>query len=82
MQGGYRQEKNKEGSYDRNGIDSAGWHGADANPRRGHEEWAFACGKSGEFGTIEPGKSADILVVRGQLLLSNFDVVTGKNKFS
>ena len=29
---------------------------------------AFACGKSGEFGTIEPGKSADILVVQGNPL--------------
>ena len=29
---------------------------------------AFAYGKSGEFETIEPGKSADILVVQGNPL--------------
>jgi hypothetical protein len=39
LQGDYRQGKNKKGSYDRNGIDAADWHAADANPRRGHEEW-------------------------------------------
>jgi imidazolonepropionase-like amidohydrolase len=40
---------------------------------------AFDCGKSGDLGTVEPGKSADTLVVRGQLLVHRFEAVTARD---
>jgi imidazolonepropionase-like amidohydrolase len=68
VQGDYRQGKNKKVPM----IDMELMQQTGMAPMQilvaATKNGACACGKSGEFGTIEPGKSTDILVVQGNPL--------------